>query len=94
MARKLVGLAALAATLAASTASVPAMARDVRPTAATVVDATASKVLTVGRAGAKRGQESNLFGAPLLIVLLGAVAVTIGTIVIVDNDDDEPTSPA
>ena len=45
------------------------------------------------RAG--RGMESSnqLLGAPLFLLFLGAVAVTIGTIIVVNNGGGSPTSP-
>ena len=38
------------------------------------------------RASAKASDESNLLGTPLFLALLGAVAVTGGTIIIVNNN--------
>lgn len=50
---------------------------------------------TVSRGRVKTSASSDLFGAPLFLVFLGAVAITIGTIVIVNNNNGggSPASP-
>jgi len=42
------------------------------------------------RALPRSSSRSNLVGTPLFIAFLGAVAITIGTIVIVNNDNNSP----
>jgi hypothetical protein len=42
------------------------------------------------RALPRSSSRSNLVGAPLFIAFLGAIAVTIGTIVIISDDNDSP----
>lgn len=44
------------------------------------------------RIGSRVGNDNGLLGAPLLIFFLGAVVVTIGTVIIVNNSDN-PHSP-
>lgn len=44
------------------------------------------------RLGGHVGEQTNLFGAPLFLLFLGAVTITIGTIIIVNNNNN-PTSP-
>ena len=39
------------------------------------------------RVGKKVGEKNDLLGAPLFLIFLGAVAITVGTIVIVNNDN-------
>jgi len=47
----------------------------------------------VERASAPVSEESSKIGAaPGVTVLLGAIAVAIGVVLVVDDDDDEPVS--
>ena len=91
---------AAAALVAASMLSSPVLAASaVRPAMASLpaVGGTAGSGSPLGpqfasgmRAGSHVGKSSQLLGAPLFLVFLGAVAVTIGTIVIVNHNSSSP----
>ena len=87
---RLAKFAAMAA-MAVSALSTAAVAAPVRPSDARLVSAPSG--VTAGvlnrsqvRASKKTAQNESLLGAPLFLLFLGAVAVTVGTIVIVDNN--------
>ncbi len=79
--RKIMSIVAGAALAVPSLAG----AADVsRPTA--VSYAAPTKIVSGTRVGHRVDDKSQLLGAPLFLFFLGAVAVTIGTIVIVNNN--------
>jgi hypothetical protein len=80
--------------IAVSGSSALAAAEPVRPAA---ISAAGSRVgmptlRTNARVGKGVAAENSLLGAPLFLLILGGVAVTIGTIVVVSNGDS-PASP-
>ena len=81
------------ATLAALLVTSPVLAaagdtvRAADTAVSTVAPAGAGKAMRAGtRVGSQVGQKNALLGAPLFLAFLGAVAVTIGTIIIVNNN--------
>ena len=85
----------LAASLMIAMASSSALAASeaVRPSMSVPMPGT--ELATPLRAGMRLGghvaQKSSLLGAPLFLLFLGTVAITIGTIIIINNDN--PSSP-
>lgn len=71
----------------------PAFAASLRPSIVQLPVATAKPVpLKMGmRVGRQVAKTNNLLGAPLFLALMGSVAVTVGTIAIVNNNG--PASP-
>jgi hypothetical protein len=87
---KVIGIAAAALLAVNSMAATAAPA--IRPGVVSLPKSAGAFGGTAVRAGKPlRGEQSDLLGAPLLIAFLGAVAVTIGTIVIVNNGDSSPS---
>lgn len=57
----------------------------------TAVPAGASAMVRSGaRVGSPVGEKNALLGTPLFLAFLGAVAVTIGTVVVVNNNGNSP----
>ena len=42
------------------------------------------------RVGSQVGEKNSLLGAPLFLAFLGAVVITIGTIIIINNNGNSP----
>ena len=88
-------MSAFKRTLAASIAiamissSAVAAGEAVRPSMSLV--ASSGQAVAPLRAGARLGgsvdKKNDLLGAPLFLIFLGAVAITIGTIVIINNNN-------
>lgn len=82
------GRTSLAATALAAMlfGSVAAEAAPIRPG---ITSAIQSATITGKiRASQPTRRDQHLLGAPLFLVFLGAVAITVGTIVIVNNNDN------
>ena len=83
-------IAALA-TAASIFTTTTAMAADAtRSVSALPRVAGVAPVMTGLRASKRTAAQNNLLAGPLFIAFLGAVAVTISTIVIVNNNNDSP----
>lgn len=87
----------IGASVAAMLVTTPVMAasgdsiRSANTFVSTSVPAGASAVVRSGaRVGSQVGDKNSLLGAPLFLIFLGAVAVTIGTIVIINNNGSSP----
>ena len=85
---------AMAVSVAATMLGSSVLAAEaIRPTAPMAVGSRLGTPVASGaRVGAKVDRSNDLFGAPLFLVFLGAVAITVGTIVVVDNNNDDPAS--
>lgn len=90
---KFSNFAAMTAVVLVAASPALAAAPAVRPSVIQLpAGATARGPVAMGtRLGRPIRTENNLLGAPLFLVFLGAVAVTIGTVVIVNNSN--PSSP-
>ena len=85
------------ASVAAMLVATPVMAsageaiRSADTSVSTAVPAGASAVVKAGtRVGGQVSDKNSLLGAPLFLLFLGAVAITIGTIIIVNNNGSSP----
>ena len=79
-----------AALLAANSVSAVAATSPVRPGMVSLPSTLGASGSTI-RAGKRvSGGQSSLLGAPLFLLFLGAVAVTIGTIIIVNHNNSSP----
>lgn len=52
-----------------------------------------ASVSSIGRALPRGEKKNNLLGLPLFVAFLGAVAVTVVTVVVVNEIDDDNDSP-
>ncbi len=92
MARKLVVLSTIAATVAANMLAMPASARDTRPSAVSVNTAAVAQV--PARASTKVENGNKLGTVPLWLSVAVSVAVGVGFAAAVGiGGDDEPASP-
>ncbi len=87
----------IGATVATMLVTAPVMAasgeaiRSANTTVSTSAPAGATAIVRSGaRVGSQVDQKNSLLGAPLFLAFLGAVAITIGTIIIVNNNGSSP----
>ena len=90
----------VAASLAALLVTTPVLAasgdaiRSANTNVSTAMPIGAAKVVRAGmRVGGPVRAENNLLGAPLLLALVGAASVTIGTLVITNVVNNNSNSP-
>ena len=87
---------ALAGSVAIAMVSSSALAAEaIRPSGSLAAAGTpiAMPVQAGMRVGGKVDQKNNLLGGPLFLAFLGAVVITITTIIIINSHNDNPKSP-
>jgi hypothetical protein len=83
---KIAALVALAVSFASTSVSAAEMVRASSSRVAVAPRGVAAgQLLSSTRASKKVSEDNSLLGAPLFLLILGGVAVTIGTIAVVDN---------